>query len=156
MLVARLLLDPGRSNWCVSGADIVQTACGCPCSLAIVEERRIAVEVGQVVADESWVYVWLDSRGEVLYVGGTRLPVEVRTWLRLTSVDPQIGRVLAQHPEALVGRVDVRAWRLPPGVDRQSVRDALSAELIASSDVTANLDSAGAAATETILARLRA
>jgi hypothetical protein len=120
-----------------------------------VEERRIAVDDGMVVADESWVYVWLDRSGQVFYVGGTGLPVEVRTWLHLTSDDPQIGRVLAHHPEALVGRVDVHAWRLPPGADRASVRDALTAVLIAGSDEITSMDAVSTAATEEVLASLR-
>ena len=120
-----------------------------------MEERRIAVDDGMVVADESWVYVWLDRSGQVFYVGGTGLPVEVRTWLHLTSDDPQIGRVLAHHPEALVGRVDVHAWRLPPGADRASVRDALTAVLIAGSDEITSMDAVSTAATEEVLASLR-
>jgi hypothetical protein len=120
-----------------------------------VEERRIAVDNGMIIADESWVYVWVDSSGQVIYVGGTGLPVEVRTWLHLTSDDPQIGRVLAHHPEALVGRVDVHAWRLPPDADRRSVRDALSAVLVAGSDGITSMDSASATATGEILASLR-
>src|SRR6187402_392089 len=104
-----------------------------------------------VVADESWIYAWLDPRGQVLYIGGTGLPVEVRTWLHLTSDDPQIGRVLAHHPEALIGRVDVRAWRLPPDADRHAVRDALSAQLIAGADEIESIDPVSAAAAEEIL-----
>lgn len=107
------------------------------------------------MADESWVYVWIDPSGQVVYVGATRLPVEVRTWLHLTSDDPAIGRVAAHQPEALVGRVDVRAWRLPPGADRPSVRDALSAVLVAGSDEAVSMDSVSAAAAAEILASLR-
>ena len=108
-----------------------------------------------MMAGESWIYVWVDSSGRVLYVGGTGLPVEVRTWLHLTSDDPQVGRVLAHHPEALVGRVDVRAWRLPPGADRPSVRDALSAVLGEGPHEVASMDSVSAAAIEEIRASLR-
>lgn len=108
-----------------------------------------------VVADESWVYAWIDASGKVLYVGATGLPVEVRTWLHLTSEDPQVGRVLANHPEALVGRVDVHAWKLPSGTDRQLVRDALSAELLAGSDATRSIDLVSAAAIKEILTSLR-
>lgn len=92
----------------------------------------------------------------MLYVGATGLPVEVRTWLHLTAEDPQIGRILAHHREALVGRVDVHAWRLPPDADRQLVRAALSAELITGSDgIPGSMDTASAAATDEILATLR-
>jgi len=108
------------------------------------------------MADDSWVYAWVDTSGQVLYVGATGLPVEVRTWLHVTSEDPQIGRILAHHREALVGRVDVRAWRLPPGADRQLVRALLSAELMGASDGTpGSMDAASAAAIEEILVALR-
>lgn len=65
-------------------------------------ERSIGVIDGQLVGDESWVYVWLKDR-EILYVGATRLPLGARTWLHLTDDDPAIGKIRAHHPEAMKG-----------------------------------------------------
>lgn len=94
----------------------------------MLEEQSIRITEGQLTGDESWVYVWVkDNR--VLYVGATRLPLSVRSWLHLTDADPEIGKIRAQHPEALRGQVTVRGWRLPDSLDRAEVRDTLSASL---------------------------
>jgi hypothetical protein len=92
----------------------------------IVAERRIAVEDGDLTSAGPWVYVW--RRGhEILYVGATSLPPEVRTWLHLHDESPDVGRVRAERPDALVGPVEVCAFRLAEGVDRQQVKRALLA-----------------------------
>lgn len=92
----------------------------------MLDERSIGVIDGQLVGDESWVYVWLQDR-EILYVGATRLPLGARTWLHLTDDDPAIGKIRAHHPEAMKGHVTVRGWQLPGSLDRSAVRDGLSA-----------------------------
>lgn len=94
----------------------------------MLDEVSIGVTDGELTGDESWVYVWLKD-GEVLYVGATRLPLAARIWLHLTDEDPVVGRIRAQHPEAMKGHVTVRGWRLANSVDRATVRDALSAIL---------------------------
>jgi hypothetical protein len=90
----------------------------------IVEELDLIVQDGEVGGGGSWVYVWaLD--GEVLYVGATRLPPAVRTWLHLHDDDPEVGRIRAEHPEAAGGTVEIRAFRLSDDVARGAVRDAV-------------------------------
>lgn len=94
----------------------------------IADEQRLLVEDGQLVAPGSWVYVWAKGN-DVLYVGATGLPPAIRTWLHLHDDSPEVGRVRAEHPEALRGCVTVRAFELAEGLDRQRVRQCLLAEL---------------------------
>lgn len=64
----------------------------------------------------------LDQGDEVLHIGATWLPPAVRTWLHLHHEDPEIGRVRAATPEALEGDVQVWAFEVSEGLDRQTVR----------------------------------
>ncbi|MEM9131680.1 MAG: hypothetical protein AAF962_21450 [Actinomycetota bacterium] len=78
-------------------------------------------------APASWVYLWRRPSGEVLYIGATGLPPAVRTWLHLSDVDPAIGRVAAEVPEALTGEIEVCGFAVPTGIDRQAVRRGVQA-----------------------------
>ena len=120
-----------------------------------VEEVQISIEDGHIATDESWVYAWIKPNGDVFYVGATGLPIETRTWLHLNSEEPQIGRVRANYPDALVDRVDVRAWKLPTGSDRQLIRTLLAAELTSGPAPQEAPDPASVAAANEILASLQ-
>jgi hypothetical protein len=88
------------------------------------------VRDGELVEDGSWVYVWLRSAEErwVVYVGGTGLAPATRTWLHLHHDDPEIGRIKSAYPAAggdLGEALEVHAFRMPNGVPRRAVRDAV-------------------------------
>lgn len=90
----------------------------------------LEVRAGELVATGSWVYAWLTvPAADVLYVGCTRLPPQVRTWLHLHDPDPDVGRVVARHPAVLSDPVDVLAFPLSKGLDRKAVKSALIAAL---------------------------
>lgn len=95
----------------------------------IVEEQRIHVHRGVFDDDGAWVYVWRTTEGEILYVGATGIPPRVRAWLHVNDDDPAVGRIRAQHPQILDVSVDVLAFRLGPGSNRQQVKRALTALL---------------------------
>lgn len=76
---------------------------------------------------ESWVYVWRRPGGDVLYIGATGLPLAARTWLHLHDPRPEIGRVAAEAPAALLGEVEVLGFAVADGLDRRQVRSALQA-----------------------------
>lgn len=96
---------------------------------AIIEERRIQVTDGEVDAAGSWIYAWVRPLGAnaIAYIGSTGIPPDARTWLHLHHEDPAVGRVRTDHPEALTGEVEVRAFRIHPDLDRRTVRDAVTA-----------------------------
>lgn len=105
---------------------------------AIVREHALLVRDGRVVRgggaapEGDWVYAWTrpSDGGRVLYVGATALALAERTKLHLESAIPTIGRVRAEHPEALQGDIVVRGFLLAPGSDRQAVKRALTALLL--------------------------
>ncbi|MCP4305596.1 MAG: hypothetical protein GY788_12095, partial [bacterium] len=92
----------------------------------IIEEQTFEVRDGELVGSESWVYVWRRpaATGEVVYVGATGLPPPARFWLHLHHDDPRLGRVRAEHPEALAGEVMVSAFRLHPSLEGRFVKGA--------------------------------
>ncbi|MDP9847840.1 hypothetical protein [Streptosporangium lutulentum] len=83
---------------------------------------ELRIRDGDLADSGSWVYVWT-LEGQVIYVGTTGLPPEVRTWLHLHDPDPDVGRVRARHPE--IGSLDVIAFRLPESVPRPRVKIAV-------------------------------
>lgn len=94
----------------------------------ILEDRSLKVVDGELDDAGSWVYAWVAEEG-VHYVGATGLSPTVRTWLHLHDERPGIGRVRAQQPDALVGRTEVRAFRLAEELDRERVKQAVLARL---------------------------
>lgn len=110
---------------------------GSPHHPAILGEHTILVRDGKIVRDEgprepgAWVYAWLrPGRDEPPFdVGATGLPLAERVQLHLESAEPLVGRVRAEHPEALHGEVEVRGFLLTPGTDRKAVGRALGAHL---------------------------
>jgi 8-oxo-dGTP pyrophosphatase MutT (NUDIX family) len=121
----------------------------------IVDEQRLQIADGELDGVGSWVYVWLTGEG-VIHVGATGLPPAVRSWLHLHDEAPEVGRVRAQHPEALIGQAEVHAFRLAEGLDRQQVKQALLARLEGPSDPPAERPPAVEAAAAEIVDRLRA
>lgn len=97
----------------------------------IIEEQRVHIHRGVFDDDGSWVYVWRTSEGHLRYVGATGLPPLVRAWLHLNHDDPEVGRLRAQQPDIVETPVDVLAFRLADGRDRQQVKRALTALLAA-------------------------
>lgn len=88
------------------------------------------VRSGEPLTTGSWLYAWLTvPAAEVLYVGCTRLPPQVRTWLHLHDPDPAVGRVAARHPAVRSDPVDVLAFPLAEGLDRLAAKSALIAAL---------------------------
>jgi hypothetical protein len=79
----------------------------------------------------SWVYAWIDRAGdaEVVYVGATGLHPATRAWLHLHDPDPDVGRIAARFGREAVPPLDVLAMRVPEGIARADVRDALAARL---------------------------
>ena len=118
--------------------------------MAIVEQQDVRIVEGEIVGGGDWVYVWMDAVG-VVHVGSTALDPSVRTWLHLHDDDPEIGRIRAQRPDLLTSDSTVRAFRLRPGIDRRSVRDAVR-DLLDSGAIPAT-DEIGSAAQE-IVARI--
>jgi len=53
----------------------------------------------------------------------------VRSWLHLHDADPDVGRLAARHPPEFRDPVDVLAFPLPGGVDRQGAKASLIAGL---------------------------
>ena len=68
-------------------------------------------------------------RDGVVYVGATTLHPATRTWLHLHDEDPNVGRMRARYPELADEELDVLAFELPDGVDRQQVRHGAVARL---------------------------
>jgi len=94
------------------------------------------VRDGELVEEGSWVYVWLRPANErrVIYVGGTGLAPATRVWLHLHHDDPEIGRIKSAYPAAagdLAEALDVHAFRMPDGVPRRAVGDAVIRRLAA-------------------------
>lgn len=78
-----------------------------------IDETRIQLSDGEFHPSESWVYVWIRPSGEVLYIGATGLPLAARVWLHVNDERPEVGRVRAIRPDALVGEVEVRGLPYP-------------------------------------------
>ena len=89
----------------------------------------LSVRAGELVGDGNWVYAWLDDAGGVVYVGATGLDPRTRVWLHLNDPDPDVGRIHAHFPRVAQAALDVIAMRMPDGVVRADVRDALAARL---------------------------
>lgn len=100
-------------------------------TVSLEEPVTIHVQDGDVVADQSWVYVWVRSEDDrrVIYVGATGMHPETRVWLHLHHEDPEVGRVLARYPDANRERLEVFAFRVPESISRQTVRAAVTARL---------------------------
>ncbi len=88
----------------------------------------LRVRKGELESGGQWVYAWL-ARDGVVYVGATTLHPETRTWLHLHDDDPNVGRMRARYPELAHEELDVLAFELPDGVDRQQVRHSAVARL---------------------------
>jgi hypothetical protein len=88
----------------------------------------LRVREGELESGGQWVYAWL-ARDGVVYVGATTLHPETRTWLHLHDNDPNVGRMRARYPELAHEELDVLAFELPAGVDRQQVRHSAVARL---------------------------
>lgn len=87
----------------------------------------IHVRDGMPAASESWLYVWLSlTSRSVIYVGGTGLSPQTRTWLHLNHPDPEIGRIAALYPGISGEPFDVLAMPLP----EEHTRPVARAELI--------------------------
>lgn len=105
---------------------------------SILREHAVFVRDGKIVHEGGprergdWVYAWTraDAESPVLYVGATALALAERVQLHLESPEPTIGRIRAEHPEALEGEVVVRGFLLVPNSDRQAIRRALAARLL--------------------------
>jgi hypothetical protein len=99
------------------------------------------VRDGELVEGGSWVYVWLRPVDErrVVYVGGTGLVPATRVWLHLHHDDPEIGRIKSAYPVAggdLRDALEVHAFRMPDGVPRRAVRDAVIRRLAAAGELS--------------------
>lgn len=92
----------------------------------IGREQRFPVNAGAFDDAGSWVYLWRTDDGRVAYVGATWMPPKVRAWLHVHHDDPDLGRIRAQHPELVDQRVEVVAFEVAGGIDRQQVRQALT------------------------------
>jgi hypothetical protein len=88
----------------------------------------LRVREGELESGGQWVYAWL-ARDGVVYVGATTLHPETRTWLHLHDADPNVGRMRARYPELADEELDVLAFELPAGVDRQQIRHSAVARL---------------------------
>lgn len=88
----------------------------------------LRVRDGEFAEGENWVYVWLDDVG-VIYVGATGLDPRTRAWLHLHHPDPDIGRLRARFDRLDTAELEVLAMRVPDGVARADVRDALGVRL---------------------------
>lgn len=93
--------------------------------------RVVRVRRGRIEPAASWLYVWVDvADGAIAYVGATGLDPELRTFLHLTSEDPQLGRVRADVLDVDARDFDVLAFALPAGISRASAKRALVAHLL--------------------------
>jgi hypothetical protein len=89
----------------------------------------VRVHDGEVVGDGSWVYVWVDEAGHVVYVGATGLDPRTRVWLHLHDQDAEVGRMAARFRRLAGSQLDVLAMAVPDEIPRAGVRDALGARL---------------------------
>ena len=99
--------------------------------MAATDDEFVLLRVrdGELAEGESWVYVWLDDAGGVVYVGATGLDPRTRAWLHLHHPDPEVGRLRARFERFGTAELEVVAMRVPDGVARADVRDALGARL---------------------------
>ena len=89
---------------------------------------ELQVRGGELESDGQWVYAWV-ARDGVVYVGATTLHPATRTWLHLHDEDPNVGRLRARFAGLADEELDVLAYELPDGVDRQQVRHGAVARL---------------------------
>jgi hypothetical protein len=89
----------------------------------------VRVRDGEVVADESWVYTWIEADGGVVYVGATGLDPGTRVWLHLHDADPDVGRIAARFDRLAGSQLEILAMRIPAQISRADVRDVLGARL---------------------------
>ena len=126
----------------------------------------VRVRDGKIAEDGSWVYVWVDDAGLVVYVGATGLDPRTRIWLHLHDPDPDVGRIAARFGRLAESQLDVLAMAVPDELSRADVRDALGAlladeGLLAEDAITDHLQLALAPTPETLdvaerfVARLR-
>jgi hypothetical protein len=87
------------------------------------EPVELHVRDGNLTDSGSWVCLWM-FEGQVIYVGATGLPPEVRTWLHLHDPDPEIGRLKARYPGIGTDSLDVIAFPLPESVPRSHAKAA--------------------------------
>jgi hypothetical protein len=82
------------------------------------------VHAGEIADAGSWVYAWLHAGGDrrAVYVGATGLQPGTRAWLHLHDPDPEVGRVAALYPAALLEPLEVVAVRVPEGVSRSDAK----------------------------------
>jgi len=90
----------------------------------------LRVREGDLADPGSWLYAWVVvPQRRVIYVGGTGLPPEVRTWLHLHDPDPAVARVAARYPGVATAALDVLTVRLPAEVDRSVAKTMLVDQL---------------------------
>jgi drug/metabolite transporter superfamily protein YnfA len=97
----------------------------------------IHMENREVVANESWVYVWVrDETNAIVYVGATGVAPALRSWLHLNHEEPAVGRIAAKYPEVggdLSEHFTVIAFLVDQTIDRQDVKRYLEGALSESS-----------------------
>jgi hypothetical protein len=89
----------------------------------------LRVRDGELVDAGSWVYVWVDGAGSVVYIGSTGLDPHSRVLLHLHDPDPDVGRMIARFGRLATTDLDVIAMQVPEGVARAEVRDVLGGRL---------------------------
>lgn len=95
-----------------------------------MEAVIISVHDGEIQNAGSWLYAWrLVGRTEVVYVGGTGLPPDVRAWLHLHHDDPSVARIAHRYPAAATEPMEVIAFRLPESVHRSEAKAELIRQL---------------------------
>ena len=95
---------------------------------AIPEFVLVPVRDGEL-ADENWVYAWIEEATAVVYVGATGLDPRTRVWLHLHDADPDVGRMAARFDRLDTAGLDVLAMVVPAEIPRADVRDVLGARL---------------------------
>ena len=126
----------------------------------------LRVRGGELTDEGTWVYVWIDQTGLVVYVGATGLDPHTRVWLHLHDPDPEVGRMAARFGRLADSELGVLAMSVPDGVSRADVRDALGVlladeGLLAEDAITDHLQLPLASSAETLelverfVARLR-
>lgn len=101
----------------------------------VSDPRVLHVRDGDVVFEDSWVYVWILESGDdgsdgsrVVYIGTTGLDPALRTWLHIHDKDPGTGRVASHYPAAggsITDPLDVYAFAVPSELERREVKQML-------------------------------
>jgi hypothetical protein len=93
----------------------------------------IHMENREVVANESWVYVWVrDETNAIVYVGATGVAPALRSWLHLNQEEPAVGRIAAKYPEVggdLSEHFTVIAFPVDQTIERHGVKQFLESAL---------------------------